>query len=156
MKRREIYKSLGSALITVSDAYLEVTLPMTFEAYVDVRSIERDATGKVTSASTMLTAQWDLKHMRDIDWEILVGDAVVLDGVNRFLSNLGIVGRVGWAPMSAQEPEQFQFRLRSFMVDSVFPELGARHDTERLEVRQAPRPAVVGRPKLSIVGRASA
>lgn len=156
MKRREIYRTLGSALVTVSDAYLEVTLPMTFDAYVDVHSIERDATGKVTSANTLLTARWDMKHMRDINWEILVGDAHILDGVNRFINNLGIGGRVGWAPMSAQEPEQFQFRMRSFMVDEFFPELGARHDAERVERRQTPRPERVGRPALRIVGRASA
>lgn len=156
MKRREIYKTLGSALVTVSDAYLEVTLPMTFDAYVDVHSIERDATGKVTAANTLLTARWDLKHMRDINWEILVGDVLVLDGVNRFINNLGIPGRVGWAPMGAQEPEQFQFRMRAFMVDDFFPELGMRHDAERMERRQAPRPTFVGRPSLSIVGRASA
>ncbi|NTF17083.1 hypothetical protein G6L37_01395 [Agrobacterium rubi] len=156
MKRNEIYKTLGSALVTVADAYTSTTVPLTFDAYVDVHSIDRDATGKVISANTLFTARWDLKHMRDINWETLIGDVEVLDAVNRFISNLGISGRIGWAPMSAQEPEQFQFRMKPFMVDEFFPELGMRHDVERSERRQAPRPSVVGRPTLSIVGRASA
>lgn len=156
MKRREIEKTLGSALVYVSNAYEEVTLPMTFETYVDVASIERDATGKVTSARTLLTARWNLKHLRGIDWETLVGDVQVLDGVNRFLGNLGIVGRVGWAAMAAQEPEQFEFKMKPFMVDEFFPELGMRDDAERKTRSEASRPAHVGRPQLSIVGRASA
>jgi hypothetical protein len=152
----ELEKTLGFALITVSDAYHEVTVPMTFEVYVDTDTIERDPTGKVVKANTLLTARWEMKHLRDIDWEVLVGDVVVLDGVNRFLENLGIVGRVSWAAMAAQEPEQFEFKMKPFMVDEFFPELGMRDEDQRRERRQAPRPEFVGRPKLSVVGRASA
>jgi hypothetical protein len=156
MKPIELEKTLGFALIPVSDAYHEVMLPMTFEVYVDRDSIERDQTGKVVKASTLLTGRWEVKHLRTIDWEVLVGEAHVVDGVNRFLGNLGIVGRVSWAPMAAQEPEQFEFKMKPFMVDEFFPELGMRDDIQRAERRQAPRPEFVGRPQLRVVGRASA
>lgn len=156
MKLQELERTLGLALIPVSDAYHEVMLPMTFEAYVDLESIERDQTGKVVKASTLLTGRWDMKHLRTIDWEVLVGEAHVVDGVNRFLGNLGIVGRVSWAPMAAQEPEQFEFKMKPFMVDEFFPDLAHRDDIQREERRQAPRPEYVGRPQLRVVGRASA
>jgi hypothetical protein len=157
MKPTELEEKLGFALITVSDAYSEVTLPMKFEVYVDVDSIERDAAGKVVKANTLLTARWDMKHLRgELQWESLVGDALVLDGVNRFLDNLGIVGRVSWAAMAAQEPEQFEFKMKPFMVDEFFPQLGMRDDILRRERRQAPRPEFVGRPQLRLVGRATA
>jgi hypothetical protein len=156
MKKREIDKTVGSALITVSDAYHEVTLPMTFEAYVDVSSIRRDGTGKVVEANTLFTGRWDMKHLRGVDWEILVGDVLVLDGVNRFLRNHGIVGRVSWAAMAAQEPETFEFKMKPFMVDEFFPELGMRDDVERQERAAHPCPQFTGRPNLTIVGRASA
>jgi hypothetical protein len=58
--------------------------------------------------------------------------------------------------MAAQEPEQFEFKMKPFMVDEFFPELGMRDDIQRVERRQAPRPEFVGRPQLSVVGRASA
>jgi hypothetical protein len=156
MKLQELERTLGLALIPVSDAYHEVMLPMTFEAYVDLESIERDQTGKVVKANTLLTGRWDMKHLRTIDWEVLVGEAHVVDGVNRFLGNLGIVGRVSWAPMAAQEPEQFEFKMKPFMVDEFFPKLAQRDDIQRAERRQAPRPEYVGRPQLRVVGRASA
>lgn len=156
MKLQELERTLGLALIPVSDAYHEVMLPMTFEAYVDLESIERDQTGKVVKANTLLTGRWDMKHLRTIDWEVLVGEAHVVDGVNRFLGNLGIVGRVSWAPMAAQEPEQFEFKMKPFMVDEFFPDLAQRDDIQREERRRAPRPEYVGRPQLRIVGRASA
>lgn len=156
MKVQELERTLGLALIPVSDAYHEVMLPMTFEAYVDLESIERDQTGKVVKASTLLTGRWDMKHLRTIDWEVLVGEAHVVDGVNRFLGNLGIVGRVSWAPMAAQEPEQFEFKMKPFMVDEFFPDLAHRDDVHREERRRTPRPEYVGRPQLRVVGRASA
>lgn len=156
MKLQELERTLGLALIPVSDAYHEVMLPMTFEAYVDLESIERDQTGKVVKANTLLTGRWDMKHLRTIDWEVLVGEAHVVDGVNRFLGNLDIVGRVSWAPMAAQEPEQFEFKMKPFMVDEFFPDLAQRDDIQREERRRAPRPEYVGRPQLRVVGRASA
>ncbi len=156
MKLQELERTLGLALIPVSDAYHEVMLPMTFEVYADRESIERDQTGKVVNASTLLTGRWDMKHLRTIDWEVLVGEAHVVDGVNRFLGNLGIVGRVSWAPMAAQEPEQFEFKMKPFMVDEFFPDLARRDDIQREERRQTPRPEYVGRPQLRVVGRASA
>lgn len=156
MKLQELERTLGLALIPVSDAYHEVMLPMTFEAYVDLESIERDQTGKVVKANTLLTGRWDMKHLRTIDWEVLVGEAHVVDGVNRFLGNLGIAGRVSWAPMAAQEPEQFEFRMKPFMVDEFFPDLARRDDVQREERRKTPRPEYVGRPQLRVVGRASA
>ncbi|MNU31231.1 hypothetical protein D3C71_197500 [compost metagenome] len=156
MKLQELERTLGLALIPVSDAYHEVMLPMTFEVYVDLESIERDQTGKVVKANTLLTGRWDMKHLRTIDWEVLVGEAHVVDGVNRFLGNLGIVGRVSWAPMAAQEPEQFEFKMKPFMVDEFFPDLAHRDDIQREERRKTPRPEYVGRPQLRVVGRASA
>jgi hypothetical protein len=159
MKTSELERNLGIALIAVSTRYGYITLPMTFSVCVDVDSIVRDPTGKVIDATTLFTARWNSKHLDDPNWEDMIGNVEILHGINRFLRDLGIVGRVYWASMNAQYPEQFEFKFKPFMVDEFFPDLATRDDVERTvrrERAEAPRPNVVGRPQLRIVGRASA
>lgn len=152
MKNSEIEKTLGPLFVPVSDNYNEIVVPMTFHVYADLNTVERGADGKVMKANTLFSAKYDPKHFKDVDWKGVVGDAVILDSINRYISRIGVVGRLFWATMSVQEPGSFEFKMKPFMVDEFFPELGAHHDaTQRRERRSTPRPEFTGTPLLKVV-----
>ena len=150
MKKTEIRRDLGTALIIVGDSHIQATVPMKFTAHVDKTSIVRDATGKATAARVLITAKYDETKLYGVDWEEAAGDSLLLDSVNRFLRNVGIRGSVAWEHMRAQYPEIYVFKAKPYLVDDFFPELG-HYETDELDQRfELPRPER-GRPRLRLV-----
>lgn len=150
MKKTEIRRQLGIALIVVGDCQSVATVPMRFTAQVDRTSIVRDATGKATAARILITADYDEKRLHGVDWQESVGDRLVLDSVNRFLRNIGIRGTAAWEHMRHQAPEAFVFKAKPHLVDDFFPELGHYEEDDLDEKFSLPRPER-GRPQLRLV-----
>lgn len=151
MKNRELETTLGPLFVPVSDPYHQIVVPMTFHVYVDLDTVERSADGKVAKANTLFSARYDMKHFKTLDWKASVGDGEILDSINQYLKKSGIVGRVFWATMSVQEPGCYEFKMKAFMVDEFFPEVGEQHDVQRRERRATPRPVHSGPPLLKVV-----
>lgn len=114
--------SFGPLLVLTGNIDKDIMLPLMIEVRLDVGSLKFDGVGNLVKGEASFEASYDARRLKGVDWDRMVGDEAVLEGIEGHLAAMGYMGGLLWRPFDMQRPGLLKLWMRPALVTSIFPD----------------------------------